>query len=44
MHFDMRTKGNGKKIHDAIEDYKTQKEGEAEAQYLKDHPAPAPAK
>ena len=44
MHFDMRNKGNGKKIHDAIEDYKTQKEGEAEAQYLKDHPAPAPAK
>ena len=42
MHFDMRTKGNGKKIHDAIEDYKTKKEGEAEAQYLKDHPAPAP--
>ena len=44
MHFDMRNKGNGKKIHAAIERYKTKKEGEAEAQYLKDHPAPAPVK
>ena len=36
--------GNGRKIHAAIERYKTKKEGEAEAQYTKDHLAPEPAK
>ena len=40
MHFDMRNKGNGAKIHAAIERYKSKKEGESEAQYAKDHPAP----
>jgi len=40
----LRNKGNGAKIHAAIERYKTKKEGEAEAQYTKDHPAPEEAK
>jgi hypothetical protein len=41
MHFDMRNKGNGAKIHAAIERYKRKKEGEAETQYASEHPAGA---
>jgi hypothetical protein len=41
MHFDMRNKGNGAKIHAAIERYKTKKEGEGEAAYASEHPEPA---
>jgi hypothetical protein len=44
MHFDMRNKGKGVDIHAAIERYRAKKEGEAEAQYTKDHPPPEPAK
>jgi hypothetical protein len=43
MHFDMRNKGNGLKIHQAIDRYKKKKEAESTQAWEKAHP-PAPPK
>ena len=41
MHFDMRNRGAGAKIHSAAEAYKSRKEAEAEEKWTKDHPPAA---
>jgi hypothetical protein len=41
MHFDMRNKGNGAKIHSAAVSYKSRKEAEASKAWKDAHPAPA---